>query len=309
MSKTSKKFKILVGISIFLLISIINQAMVVGKSPLAVFSDIEVENFQGEATDALEITFTWDEVDDPDFPISNSGENVYQIYYGLSEESMEQFSYLSPTLTSMPFTQSDSFESFVAGETYFFKIRVATSSFERVDDEYGVWSDIINATAIDDPSTPLNFAVTGKSNGIELTWDTPADLGGSDILQYSIYRSEADFLFYSGDDVSKITSVGNTTLSYLDTTATSGVTYFYMVVPETIIGNGVQTDALSGAVDADADSGDPADDDPSNDDSADDDPADDDPGDSDGGIPGYSVMSFIGIVVIASLLLKSKYKC
>ena len=186
----------------------------------------------------------------------------------------------------------------MAGQLYFFKIRVATSAFERIDDEYGVWSDIVNVTAIDDPSAPLSFVVTGRSNGIELTWIQPTTLGGSDILHYNLHRSEASFFSYDSSGVTKIISLDNATFSYLDTTATSGITYYYMVVSETIIGIGPGTSVVSGEVDVE--SGDPTDD--TTDDTADD-------GDDDGGgIPSYPFGIFMGVIILTSIVIKSKNK-
>ena len=82
----------------------------------------------------------------------------------------------------------------------------------------------VTPQAVTVPSAPRNLAATqAKPRGVALSWQAPNSNGGSAITGYQIYRSTS-----AGSEVFLV-SVGNVT-SYKDTSATSGVTYYYTVV-------------------------------------------------------------------------------
>jgi titin len=107
------------------------------------------------------------------------------------------------------------------GTRYFYK--VAAENAVGVGAQSGeVSATPVAATA---PPTPLNVkAVPAKPRGIALSWSASAGATG-----YQIYRGTA-----SGGETFLV-SVGATT-SYKDTTAASGVTYYYTIVATNAVG-------------------------------------------------------------------------
>ncbi len=74
------------------------------------------------------------------------------------------------------------------------------------------------------PGSPAQLtAATAASRGIALTWRAPASSGGSPVTGYRVYRGTS-----SGAET-LLTSLG-TVLSYADTSARSGATYYYELV-------------------------------------------------------------------------------
>jgi len=78
------------------------------------------------------------------------------------------------------------------------------------------------------PSSPQNLsAITGQNN-ISLMWDPPLDTGGTEIVQYNIYRgtTSTEYLF-----------LGLTTLiTFTDIMVSTGITYHYAVTAENSVG-------------------------------------------------------------------------
>jgi fibronectin type 3 domain-containing protein len=112
------------------------------------------------------------------------------------------------------------------GTQYFYKVAAKNSVGE------GASSGEVSATpvAATVPSAPLNVkAVPAKPRGVALSWSAPAS--GAPITGYQIYRSST-----SGAEAFLV-SVGTTT-SYKDTTATSGLTYYYWIVATNAAGAG-----------------------------------------------------------------------
>src|SRR5207249_5995201 len=103
-----------------------------------------------------------------------------------------------------------------SGTTYFYKVRAVNS--------VGVSSpsNEASATAISVPATPQNLQATAGTNSVSLSWQSPANNGGSTITGYKVYRSTS-----SGTETGYV-SLGNVT-SYTNTGLTPGVTYFYKV--------------------------------------------------------------------------------
>jgi chitodextrinase len=66
------------------------------------------------------------------------------------------------------------------------------------------------------PSAPTNLSSALVTKGVKLTWSSASDSGGSGVATYYVYRNGA--------------KIGATTsLSYTDSTGTSGTTYTYTV--------------------------------------------------------------------------------
>ena len=91
------------------------------------------------------------------------------------------------------------------------------------------------------PSTPQSLVATGSPGKVALTWQAPADDGGSAITGYKVYRS-------SGSSAAALlTTVGASILTYEDTTGTAGTTYSYFVVATNVNGSGEESAPVNAA--------------------------------------------------------------
>jgi fibronectin type 3 domain-containing protein len=88
------------------------------------------------------------------------------------------------------------------------------------------------------PSAPQNLQLSSSDQQIVLTWNAPADDGGSAITNYKIYRGTT-----SGSET-YLTTVGNV-LTYTDTGLTNGVTYYYQVSAVNSAGEGLKSNEAS----------------------------------------------------------------
>ncbi|MGI0068645.1 MAG: fibronectin type III domain-containing protein, partial [Nitrosopumilaceae archaeon] len=89
------------------------------------------------------------------------------------------------------------------------------------------------------PTAPQNLVATAGNALVSLSWQAPASNGGSAITSYNIYRGTSS----SGETL--LTSVSGTTLSYQDTTATNGVTYYYYVTAANSVGPSPNSNEVS----------------------------------------------------------------
>jgi hypothetical protein len=91
------------------------------------------------------------------------------------------------------------------------------------------------------PSAPQNLVATPGAGKVTLTWQAPADNGGSDITGYKVYRSVNE------GTPTLLTTVGASTLTYVDTSGTPGTTYSYFVVATNANGSGTETAPVNAA--------------------------------------------------------------
>jgi fibronectin type 3 domain-containing protein len=99
------------------------------------------------------------------------------------------------------------------------------------------------ATPPTEPGAPnLDPAVAGDAQ-VSLTWTAPLDDGGALITDYVVYRSEI-----SGGETELATSGG--ALTYTDTTAINGTTYYYTVGAVNSVGTGSQSNEVSATPEA-----------------------------------------------------------
>ncbi len=145
------------------------------------------------------VTITWDAID---------GATGYEVYRraSLADELGEP---ISSTLTETSFTDS----SVVVGDTYYYYVKAINS-------DLSVKSNLSAALEITVPeplAVPANVKVTNGVGKVNITWE--AVEGAS---SYRIYRADSA----TG---SKKLLKAVTTLSYADTTAVAGKTYYYFV--------------------------------------------------------------------------------
>ena len=99
----------------------------------------------------------------------------------------------------------------------------------------GEWSEAVGVnTATNVPSQPLSLIAIEVDTGIKLTWDEPANTGGSPITGYKIWRHDGSSW------VEIVSDTGNTDTEYIDTGVLvqgSGA-YFYRVNAITTNGDG-----------------------------------------------------------------------
>jgi len=120
--------------------------------------------------------------------------------------------------------------SAVVGIPYFYKVK-ASNSFGDSG-----FSNEDSATAIQEtggtPSSPLNLAATPGEGKVTLTWQAPADDGGSPITNYKVYRQEGS------SSPALLATLGATVLTYEDNSGAPGTTYTYKVVASNANGAG-----------------------------------------------------------------------
>lgn len=119
-----------------------------------------------------------------------------------------------------------------SGQTYFYKISAKNNVGE------GPQSAEASATPFALPGPPIGLGAAAGSGHVALSWSPPADIGGSPITNYKVYRSAS-----SGGEVLAAT-VGNVT-GYSDTNVESGKTYYYKVSAVNVAGEGPQSSEIS----------------------------------------------------------------
>src|SRR5271157_992928 len=121
------------------------------------------------------------------------------------------------------------------GVQYYFKIRAVNGAGD------GTWSNEIKVIPINVASKPLDLLVTFNGNAVVLSWTPPSNIGGSAIINYTIYRSDSP----SGKYIPIGTVNGNVT-TFTDTTSLKeGQTYYYEVSAINAAGEGALSDAGS----------------------------------------------------------------
>jgi len=118
------------------------------------------------------------------------------------------------------------------GRTYYYRVSAVNEVGE------GELSEEVSALPQGVPSAPQNLVARGGDGYVVLTWEAPADDGGSPIIGYKIYRGTSP-----GEEV-LLTTVGNET-TYNDTGVTNGQTYYYRVSAVNGIGEGELSEEVS----------------------------------------------------------------
>lgn len=112
-------------------------------------------------------------------------------------------------------------------------------------DGVSVPSNEVAARRVSAPGPAQAFAASPGRSEITLSWQPPATTGGLTIQRYRVYRATS-----SSANFQRIGQVNGTTLSYVDNTAVSRLTYWYVVTAESNSGEGPFCNPLMALVDA-----------------------------------------------------------
>ncbi|MCK5560651.1 MAG: peptidase C1, partial [Thermoplasmata archaeon] len=118
------------------------------------------------------------------------------------------------------------------GINYFYKVSAQNSIGE------GPLSAEISAIPLGLPSEPKSVIAIGRDSYINIYWESPISNGGSQMINYIIYKSTTP------DNESYFTEIGNI-LYYNDTDVINGITYYYKVGAKNEVGNGPLSNEIS----------------------------------------------------------------
>ncbi len=164
-----------------------------------------------------------------DAPSDDGGGSItrYNIHRG---ESSGNLSY-HDNVDGNTFSYNDT--GLTNGQTYYYTVTAES------DAGGGEFSDEVSAMPVGIPSAPHNVSAGAGDEQVTLSWNQPADDGGSDITGYNIYRGTA-----SGD-LSYHYGVAGNIYSYIDTGLTNDQTYYYQVSAVNTVGEGNRSDEVS----------------------------------------------------------------
>jgi fibronectin type 3 domain-containing protein len=163
-------------------------------------------------------------------PSSNGGSAItnYRIYRGTASGQLS-------LLTTVPNVLSYSDTGLTNGVTYYYQVTALNAVGEGPPSNEASATPVSGTSA---PTPPRQLSATAGDARIALAWLAPSSDGGSPITNYRIYRGTA-----SGGE-SLLATAGNVS-SYSDTTATNGVTYYYVVKAVNAIGESGASNEVS----------------------------------------------------------------
>ncbi|MFW9914322.1 MAG: SBBP repeat-containing protein [Candidatus Thorarchaeota archaeon] len=172
-------------------------------------------------TASHQVLLTWSSpLDEGNSPIIG-----YRIYRGTSSGFYDSF--LAET-TSEDFVDT----TVVDGVTYYYIVTAVNALGESL------FSNEVSTTPTAIPTVPQNFSATSGDNFIELSWIPPIDDGGSVITSYRIYRGTTSGIY-------ALIGIVTTGMSFNDTTARAGTTYYYIVSAVNGVGESLFSDEIS----------------------------------------------------------------
>jgi len=167
------------------------------------------------------VTLTWEP------PADNGGMAVtnYTVYYGTSPGNYTNNITLG-NITNYTIT------GLINGQRYYFAVSAINAVGESPK------SNEVFAMPCTVPSAPQNLTAVAGNGNVTLTWQPPADNGGSPITGYKIYYGTS-----AGNYTTSIT-VGNIT-SYTITNLTNGQKYYFAVSAINAVGEGPKSNEAS----------------------------------------------------------------
>ena len=94
-------------------------------------------------------------------------------------------------------------------------------------------SNTVEATPVTVPSPPQNLKAVAGDGFVKLSWNPPANNGGSEVTEYRIYRNG-----------SLIASVSSSILNYNDTNVANGITYSYYITAVNSVGESEKSNTV-----------------------------------------------------------------
>ncbi len=148
-------------------------------------------------------------------PSNNGGAAIteYKIYRGTTSGGESYLTKVSASTTSYNDT------SVINGNTYYYYVTAVNSAGESKP------SNEVSAMPISIPSAPQDLQAKAGNLYVNLTWQASVDNGGSEIIEYKIYRNNK-----------LISEVLSNHLWYNDTNVSGGVVYSYYVTAVNSVG-------------------------------------------------------------------------
>ncbi len=119
------------------------------------------------------------------------------------------------------------------GNAYFYQVAAVNSAGES-----GL-SNLVQVVPMGLPSPPRDFLVDTGNGTVNITWDTPSDLGGGTLLGYYLYRGPDE------GNMSVIHQPSADELRHVDTDVEVGEVWFYKLVASNERGKGLFTTTLN----------------------------------------------------------------
>jgi hypothetical protein len=177
--------------------------------------------------DVAEIALSWDA------PASDGGSAItaYHIYRGADAGSL---AFHDSTAGTTTYTDT----GLGNGETWFYAVSAENAVGE------GAQTAAQSATTFNLPSAPVNLSAASGSGNITLSWEAPADDGGSAVTGYEIYGADE-----AAGPFTLLGSTGAAELSYVEEGLGAGMTRHYRVNATNAGGEGPST-SVSGQTNA-----------------------------------------------------------
>ena len=182
------------------------------------------------------VTLTWDA------PLDDGNDEIlyYEIYKGTSEinllyiNKVNGFEYIDTIL--------------IMGYEYYYALKAVNSVGGS---NFTITKSII---AHSTPSAPRYFEVDANyTASVILQWDIPADLGGLDLGNFTLFKG------LESDKLTELASVTNGTFIFFDYAIEQGETYYYAVRASNSLGEGELSARLSVTIPIEPDISDPTD--------------------------------------------------
>lgn len=148
----------------------------------------------------------------------------YKVYRGTSANGETLLTTVSATTTSYNDT------AVTNGTTYYYRVAAVNKIGTSATSNEVALTPAVSAA----PSAPRKLKARGTQDGVTLTWWAPASQGTAPVTAYKVYRGIAP------GQGTLLMTVGNVT-STADTTAQSGVVYYYTVTAVNSVGESAKS--------------------------------------------------------------------
>jgi len=102
------------------------------------------------------------------------------------------------------------------------------------------FSHRVSAMPVGPPGAPAGLTVEASAYILDLSWDGPLDDGGSDVLNFNVYRGT------SPSSLEYLMETSGSSTGFLDRRLTAGTTYYYGITAVTAIGESEMSDVVQG---------------------------------------------------------------